>query len=227
MTNEQVKKIVIGNGLFDEKENTRIYYKFFRDWAENNSYVYKKFDISFDKKILDIGCSYGQNLIHFNKESVGIEAQHRTAEFSRALGLTVIEANIEDGILLDKKFDIIWCSDFLVHLISPYKFLYDYRKFLNDNGRLLIQIPLMSALNKHKSPCHLYAFDKKSLVYLMETAGYKIIKTSGCIRQLPGLVNKLLEPFLQIYGSNIWVLAEKSETEINFTKSFLPKWFKE
>jgi len=225
MKNEEVKKIILEKGTFTAEENLRVYNTYFHNWVEYNDYIYKRFNINFDNKILDIGSSYGHNLIHFNRQSIGIEANQSLIPFSRSLGLNIMELNIEDALPADEKFDLIWCTDFLVHLISPYKFLYDCRKILKDNGRLVIQIPLMSILNTHRSACHFYAFNKKSLLYLLEMNGYKILKTSGCIRKMPKIFNVIFEPVLQIFGGNIWVLAEKKETSFNFKKSFLPNWF--
>jgi len=227
-TNQELEKIILEKGLGDAAENARIYHKFFKDWQFRNSYIYERFNLDFNSKILDIGCTYGHNLIHFAPESVGIEANVREAEFARALGLRVVNVNAEDDLGdLAEQFDLIWCTDFLVHMISPYKFLYDCRKLLGENGRLIIQIPLMSIFNKHRSSCHFYAFNKKSLLYLLEMSGYKVIKTSGSVRRLAFTLNRILEPALQLWGGNIWVLAEKQEkTPVNFDKVYLPKWFK-
>ena len=177
---------------------------------------------------MDIGCTYGHNLIHFAQDSVGLEKNTKAATYARALGLKVIDINVEDDLeSISEQFDLIWCTDFLVHLISPYKFLYDCRKLLKSNGCLVIQIPLMSLLNKHRAHCHFYAFNKKSLIYLLEMSGYRIVKSSGLIRRLPKWFNYLLEPIFQLGGTNIWLLLEKEDQiPINFSKVYLPKWFR-
>jgi hypothetical protein len=39
--------------------------------------------------------------------------------------------------------------------------------------------------------------------------------------------NLIFEPLLQLFGGNIWILAEKKEgVPLDFSKVFLPKWFK-
>jgi len=226
MKNEDVKKMVLEKGIFDPKENLRIYNKFFDGWFEKNSYIFNRFGVKETDKILDIGSNYGHNLIHFDRNSVGIEIEKRLVEFAKGLGLNVLEINIEENWSLNNKFDVIWCSDVLPHLFSPFKFLYEVRKVLSDNGKLVIQMPLMSIFGKHRSVCHLYAFNKKSLIYLLEMSGFKILKTSGCIRRLPGWLNRLLEPLLQRAGGNIWIMAVKDkEVKINFKKVFPPDWF--
>ena len=225
--NQELEKIILEKGLGDLQEKERIYRKFFKDWQDKNEYIYRRFGLGFNTRILDIGCGYGHNLIHFAQDSVGIEANIKEAEFAKSLGLNVVNINVEDDLkLIDGQFDFIWCTDFLVHLVSPYKFLHDCRKLLRENGRLVIQIPLMSIFNRHRASCHFYAFNRKSLLYLLELAGYKAVKTSGFIRRIPKLVNSVLEPVLQLVGGNIWVLAEKRDkTPVNFDKVYLPKWF--
>ncbi len=227
-TNQELKKIVLERGSAGASENERIYKKFFEDWLKKNEYIYQRFNLDFNNRMLDIGCTYGHNMIHFAEDSVGIEKNSKAAEFARSLGLNVIDINAEDDLeSISEQFDLIWCTDFLVHLISPYKFLSDCRKLLKAGGRIVIQIPLMSILNKHRSSCHFYAFNKKSLIYLLEMAGYKVVKTSGLIRRLPDWINYLMEPIFQLWGGNIWLLIEKEpQTPVNFSKVYLPKWFK-
>jgi len=227
-TNEELKKIIFEKSDLSDEDKLRIFNNNYKDWQTKHEYIYKRFNINFNDKILDIGCSFGHNLIHFSQDSVGIEIQQPIINFLNSLGLNVKSINVEDDLRkMDEKFDLIWCTDFLVHTISPYKFLYDCRHVLNDNGRIVIQIPLMSIWNTHRSSCHFYGFNKKALLYIFEMSGYKIIKTSGLIRKLPSWLNKILEPVLQIWGGNIWVLAEKqSHVPINTKKVYPPSWFK-
>ncbi|MDD5547587.1 MAG: methyltransferase domain-containing protein [Candidatus Pacebacteria bacterium] len=226
-TNEELKKIIDEKAPGSPEEKNWAFNVLFKDWANMHEYIYKRFNVDFGMNILDIGSNYGQNFIHFGKDSLGVEINQKAVEFAKSLGLKVASINAEDDLKsINQKFNLIWCTDFLVHVASPYKFLYDSRKLLEDKGKIIIQIPLMSIFNRHKSGCHLYAFNKKALLYLMEMAGYKIIKTSGYIRKKPKWFNFIFEPLLQIYGGNIWVLAEKKEgTPFNLQKVFMPKWF--
>jgi len=227
-TNEELKKTIIEKSKLSAEEKEKIYKTYFKNWQNQHEYLLKRFDISFNEKILDIGCGYGNNLIHFPNDSIGIEANPTIAEFGQSLGLNILPINVEDDLLtINQKFNLIWCSDLLVHVVSPYKFLHDCRNVLKEKGRIIIQIPLMSIFNKHRSTCHLYSFNKKSLLYLLEMAGFNVIKTSGFIRKKPRWFNYIFEPLLQIYGGNIWFLAEKKiETPVNFQKVCFPKWFK-
>ncbi len=136
---DNLEKFILEKGIYDEKENQRIYNKFFKYWKNDHKYIYDRFNIDFSEKILDIGCSYGYNLINFSKESMGIEFCEQTSNFAEGLGLNIASVNIEDDLLdIKKKFDLIWCSDVIVHLISPFKFLYECRSLLKDNGRIVL-----------------------------------------------------------------------------------------
>jgi len=227
-SNEELKKILLAKGLGSPEDNLRIYNKFFKDRQKREEYIYKKFGIDFNMKILDIGCGYGHDLIHFSENSLGLEAAAYQADYARSLGLNVISGNAEEDLnKISQQFDLIWCADFLVHTVSPYKFLYDLRRLLPTGGKLVIQIPLMSIFNKHRAGCHFYAFNKKSLEYLIEMAGFWALKTSGLIRKKPNWFNLIFELPLQRWGGNIWILAEKEEaTPVNFDKVCLPAWFK-
>lgn len=225
--NKELKNILLKRGLGDAEGNLRIFNKFFKNRQNDERYIRERFGLDDKLKVLDIGCGYGHDLIHFSDESVGLEAASFQADYARALGLRVISGNAEQDLeKINEQFDLIWCADFLVHMISPYKFLYDSRRLMPVGGKLVIQIPLMSIFNKHRSGCHFYAFNKKSLEYLMEMAGYRVLKTSGLIRKKSVWFNFIFEPLLQRWGGNIWVLAEKLEaTPVDFEKVYLPTWF--
>ena len=226
MNEKELKKIVLSKGPYEDKENLRIYNKFFKDWFNNHAYIYNKFKIDKSSRILDIGCGPGHNLVHFNSKSLGIEINDYLANFGKKLDLNVMKINVEDDWPeIDGKFDLIWCTDFLIHMVSPFRFLFKIKKYLKEDGKLVIQIPQPSIFKTHISPEHFYAFNKTSLIYLLEASGYKVTSFSGYIRRLPNWLNILLEPLFQKYGTNIWILVEKNSSLTITDKSFLPSWF--
>lgn len=226
MNEKELKEIVLSKGPYQEAENSRIYGKFFKDWSVRHAYIYKKFKINESYRILDIGCGPGHNLIHFSPESLGIEINDYLVDFGKSLGLNILKINAEDNWPeINGKFDLIWCTDFLIHLVSPFRFLFKIKKYLKEDGKIVIQIPQPSIFKTHLSPEHFYAFDKISLTYLLGAAGYKAIGYSGYIRRLPNWLNAFLEPLLQKYGANIWIWAEKDNSSVINDKSFLPAWF--
>jgi SAM-dependent methyltransferase len=223
---KELEETVLSKGLYQKKENLRIYNKFFKNWFNNHFYIYRRFGIKDSFKILDIGCGPGHNLIHFSPNSVGLEMNDYLIDFGKSLGLKIIKTNVEDEFPVNgQKFDLIWCTDFLVHLVSPFRFLFKIREYLNTNSYLLIQIPKISVFKTHQSPEHFYAFNKGTLSFLLETAGYKIIGCSGYVRRVPNFLNKIFEPWLQRFGPNIWILAKKDKRPKIVSKTFLPSWF--
>lgn len=226
MNEKELKEMVLSRGPYDQEENLRIYGKFFKDWSVKHTYIHKRFKIDESLRILDIGCGPGHNLVHFNPKSLGIEINDYLAKFGKSLGLNILEINAEDNWPeINGKFDLIWCTDFLIHLVSPFRFLFKIKKYLKEDGKIVIQIPQPSILKTHLSPEHFYALNKVSLTYLLEAAGYKTTGYSGYIRRLPNWLNAVLEPLLQKFGANIWILAEKNNSSIITNKSFLPSWF--
>lgn len=223
---DELKKIVLTKGPCAAEENLRIYDKFFKDWFDRQRYIHQKFKIKDSFRILDIGCGPGHNLIHFSPDSVGLEVNEYMINFGKSLGLNIIKTNVEDNLPdIGGRFDLIWCTDFLIHLVSPFRFLFQIRKYLDNESLLVIQIPKISLCKTHESPEHFYAFDKRELSYLLKMTGYQVIDTSGCIRNKPDYFNKLFEPFLQRFGTNIWVLAKKDKQLPILYKTFLPTWF--
>ncbi len=226
MNEKELKETVLSKGLYNKEENLRIYDKFFKDWSNKHVYIRQKFKIDKSFRVLDIGCGPGHNLIHFSPESIGIEINNYLADFGKGLGLNIVKTNAEDNWPeINGRFDLIWCTDFLVHLVSPFRFLFKIKEYLKENGKIVIQIPQPSVFNTYQSPEHFYAFDKTSLTYLLEAAGYRVIGYSGYVRKLPNWLNVFLEPLLQKYGTNIWILAEKNNSSVITDKSFMPSWF--
>jgi len=223
---DELKKIILSKGCYDDEENLRIYNKFFKDWFNNHIYIYNKFNIKDSLRIFDIGCGPGHNLIHFNQDSVGIDTNDYLVDFGKGLGLNIISANAEEDLpVINGRFDLVWCTDFLIHMVSPFRFLFKLRRYLDDKSRLIIQIPKPSIFKTHESPEHLYAFNKETLTFLLAASGYKIIDFSGYIRTKSNYLNKVLEPLLQRFGPNIWVLAQKDKYSNISDKTFLPSWF--
>ena len=223
---EELKKIVLSKGCYNKEENLRIYNKFFKDWFNNHSYIYNKFKIKDSFRILDIGCGPGHNLIHFSPDSVGIEFNDYLVDFGKSLGLNVIKTNVEENLpVIKNKFDLIWCTDFLVHMVSPFRFLFKIRDYIDEGNYLVIQIPQPSILGTHNSPEHFYAFNKETLIFSLKASGYKIVDCSGHVRKMPNFLNKVFDPVLQKLGTNIWVLAKKDKYSGIPDKTFLPSWF--
>jgi SAM-dependent methyltransferase len=140
------------------------------------------------KAVLDIGCSHGQHLVQFGPGSAGIDAIERNVEFCRALGFEVALANVEDGLPdFGRRFDAIFSSNLLEHLVAPHLFLLRLHTLLEPGGKLFIHVPTMPPLpivdrllkraighNGYLASEHINAFTPRTLAFTIERAGYTV-----------------------------------------------------
>jgi len=98
-------------------------------------------------KLLDVGCSCGGNLMTIRQvnpsaDLYGIEYNEKTAQVASCYGcvqvLDVEKFECEDW---RNKFDYIVCGDILEHLYDPWKTLTRLRKYLNNEGKIIISLP--------------------------------------------------------------------------------------
>jgi len=214
---------------YDHKENLRIYNKFFKR-SDRIKYFVEKYEL-YDKKVLDIGCSYGHYLIRFSKESWGVDANDEMIKFARAIGLKVKKANIEEELPFENKsFDAVWCSGVIEHMIAPHKLLLEIHRVLKDDGIVILNVPIYSKIFKGYSAVeHLYAFTPDTFKFMVTRAGFHVIEDKGYIRKFPKIVNICFAPLFKMFGPNIFVVAKKIK---NFKypekrlEVFNPSWTK-
>lgn len=141
-----------------------------------------------DKKtVLDIGCSYGEFLVHFGRNSVGMTVAKEEVEYGRKKGLDIRYGNIEsDDLVLNERFDALFANNLFEHLYSPHNFLCKVRKYLKPNGLLILGVPcipkVVSLLRLDKfrgslSAEHINFFTRDTLIKTVERGGYNIIAT--------------------------------------------------
>lgn len=140
------------------------------------------------KAVLDIGCSYGQHLVHFGPGSAGIDAIERNVQFCRALGFEVTQTNVEDGLPdFGRRFQAIYCSNLLEHLVAPHLFLLRLHALLEPGGRLFVHVPTMPPFpivdrvlkrvighNGYLASEHINAFTPRTLAFTIERAGFTV-----------------------------------------------------
>lgn len=217
---EAIRRLILSQAPFSGEENLRIYNKFFSKIPSSFVIPYEKYRL-WGKKVLDVGCSYGFYLIHFGAGSVGVEISEKMVNFARAIGLTVVNCDIENSIEVeDKAFEAAWCSNVLEHMVSPHKLLKEIHRKLKPNGLTFLKIPLIpnrvfqGALNMagrkagYKASEHLYAFTKDTGEFVVERAGYKVIEANTFCPPSKTL-NRILNPLLFRCTPTITIVAEK------------------
>ena len=177
-----------------------------------------------DKKaVLDIGCSYGQHLIHFGPGSAGIDAVEKNVEFCRALGFDVTMTNVEDGLPdFGRQFDAIYCSNLLEHLVAPHLFLLRLHALLKPDGLLFVHVPTMPPLqivdrllkrvighNGYLASEHINAFTPRTLAFTIERAGFTVDDVAFVGARGRGLLS-LGEPIFRELGITAMAVARRN-----------------
>ena len=157
-----------------------------------------------DKKaVLDIGCSFGEFLVHFGDGSVGISISHEEVAYGKGEGLDIRYGNIEEGELaLTEQFDVIFANNIFEHLYSPHDFLNKIKKHLAPNGILILGVPcipkVVSLIHIRKfrgafAEQHINFFTRDTLIHTATRAGWIPQMTRG-FRFLNPHVDALLNP---------------------------------
>ncbi len=164
------------------------------------------------KKVLDVGCSEGHHLSCFGKESVGITIIPEHVEAGKKRGLTILEKNVEDEhFSLPDTFDAVWANNIFEHLNQPHPFLIKMRSVLNDDGILILGVPVIpffSFLTRFKkfrgayAVSHVNFFTRKTLVETVRAAGWDVREA-----RLFYMKNPFLDSFFNLIAPHIYVIA--------------------
>jgi SAM-dependent methyltransferase len=174
------------------------------------------------RAVLDIGCGYGQHLVHFGPGSVGLDAVPANVEFVHALGCEALLANVEDGFPhFDRPFQAIFASNLLEHLVSPHLFLLRLHQLLSPDGLAFIHVPTIPPLavvdrlirraighNGYLASEHIYAFTPRVGAFIMRRAGFKVLDLAFvAVRDHPIL--KWAEPLFREVGISVMLVGQR------------------
>jgi len=219
--NMELKESILKNSSLDFESTKKIWEKYFRFLPLKLALPLQKYELK-KKKVLDVGSAWGEFLIHFGLGSKGIEILPEAVKFSKSIGLNVDEYNFEDEWREElDSFDVIWCSNVLEHVFSPHQLLRNFHKTLKENGLIFIRVPIVPSnwlylkLNKfflgflgYEALQHINAFNKKTIEFTIERAGFKIIE-SNIFLPNNKFLNKLFNPIFKNAFSFITVVAQK------------------
>ncbi len=155
-------------------------------------------------RVLDVGSAYGTCLVHFGPGSLGVDNSAECVEFTRALGLDAVLADVEDeeqfAQVPDGAFDFLWVSDVLEHLDAPRVLLRRLAPKLAPGGRLLLHTsvlpharPARWALRKlgerpFDAEVHYHQWTADTIRHLLARAGYR---TVAAVAVLPARLGPL------------------------------------
>ena len=185
----------------------------------------KKYNLKSGQNILDIGSNDGTFLSYFNKNFNLFGCDPTIKKFSRYYRKDIKQTpNFFSGDLFkDKKFNLITSISMFYDLPDPSKFAKEINSILDKNGVWHIELSYMPMMLKNISYdtiCHehLEYYSLKSLKYLLDKAGLKII--SLAFNQINGGsieldVAKKKSKFKEIKQLISWVLESEKRNKYN------------
>ncbi|MDI6804371.1 MAG: class I SAM-dependent methyltransferase [Bacteroidota bacterium] len=148
-------------------------------------------------KLLEIGCAGGIFLNAARREGYevyGVEYSNDAAELARnKFKLNVVTGELKEGMYQSDIFDVVFMGDVIEHLSDPLNTLKIINSTLKVSGILVIVCPMQTntifsrlgfmlykiiqkKATVHLPPYHLFEYRPKSLSWLFQIAGFKIIK---------------------------------------------------
>jgi SAM-dependent methyltransferase len=99
-----------------------------------------------DDNILDVGCFDGKILKLLERDGFknlyGVDFSDASKKSFKNTSIHFAPCDIEkDEIPFDRKFDVVIFTDILEHLFSPQSTLYDLRKKLNKDAKIIFSVP--------------------------------------------------------------------------------------
>ena len=185
----------------------------------------KKYNLKSGQNILDIGSNDGTFLSYFNKNFNLFGCDPTIKKFSRYYRKDIKQMpNFFSGDLFkDKKFNLVTSISMFYDLPDPSKFAKEINSILDKNGVWHIELSYMPMMLKNISYdtiCHehLEYYSLKSLKYLLDKAGLKII--SLAFNQINGGsieldVAKKKSKFKEIKQLISWVLESEKRNRYN------------
>ena len=130
----------ICSGLSFEKDNVH--------WKNGQQLCIEKKFSNLDRnlKILDICCGDGRGLIKFKElgfnDVTGVEISEEKITFAKETGYTIIKQDICCGPFeFGEKFDIIYSSHTIEHVLNPEYTIKNIMNLLDDNGTFILILP--------------------------------------------------------------------------------------
>jgi SAM-dependent methyltransferase len=192
------------------------YFKRNKKWESQKKHIIKHLGHS-PNSILDVGCRFGDFLLHFENCNIreGVEISNIPSKIAKERGLTVYSDFLEN-IKFNKKYEVVTSYAILEHLVAPFNFLSKLKTIIVPNGILVILIPthqcfkekLLNIFNKrwhmYSPPEHLNFYSTQFLDEYLEEQGFTLAKryyTSGGIfnpfSKIP-ILNKIFGDVMKI-----------------------------
>ncbi len=146
--------------------------------------IVDRFELS-HKRVLDLGCGYGEYLTHFEKGSLGITTSQEEVRAGKERSLDIRFGNAEflEEISLPDVTEAVWANNLFEHLLSPHAFLMKLKKNVAPGGLLILGVPvvprvsalvLLSRFRGSLASNHINFFTKETLALTVKRAGWEV-----------------------------------------------------
>jgi 2-polyprenyl-3-methyl-5-hydroxy-6-metoxy-1,4-benzoquinol methylase len=167
-------------------------------------------------KVVDIGCGYGWLLDYFEGAQVvcGSDISDHAIEIAakRKPNRNFKVADIQDGVAIETKFDLVLAINVIEHLPNPEAGIDSICKALVPGGIALVHLPTINnAFNKWEykylydsDPTHIYRPKGKTIREMFEKNGMKTLRDSF-LPHYPAWLTRLIPvhpAYLAVYKKN-------------------------
>lgn len=209
-THSEIIRLIESSDWGTEDLRRRIISKYFSGKSPTINTLQRDYRFG-EKRILDIGCSYGQSLFYWGEDSVGIDISEDMASLPKALGYEVFLTNVEDRLYPDESkgcFDGAFSDNMVEHLIAPHLFLIRINKILKPDGLLVLGHPTVpiTALAKslwkkyygfegYLAAEHINFYTPETIALTLKRTGFDVIEQWHPLPHKLDWLRKLVGPF--------------------------------
>ena len=121
--------------------------------------------------VLDAGCG----VMPFREEMERLAASYQSLDVQRRAPEVDIIADLQDmPQVASETYDLVVCSEVLEHVPRPDRATAEVARILKPNGIFVISVPHLSRL--HEEPHDFYRYTHHGIRYLLENAGFQVIR---------------------------------------------------
>lgn len=197
--------------------------------SETFAHIARTYGLS-TKRVLDIGCGYGEYMQRFGPTSVGITTRSVEVEYGNIKHRNIRIGNAEDlkaTLSTNERFDVIWCNNIFEHLLSPHSFLVHLKEFSHENTLLILGtpiVPTLSILTKLKkfrgalAVEHINFFNYKTYRITAERAGWDVQTLRSFVFK-----NALLDTLTHTLAPHLYLIA-KNDASYHYHDRKVSEW---